>query len=61
MENEFHIKFVDATTMGDLRGVKAKHVRTWARRGKIPKLILPSGRFVFDPHAVIEALRKQTD
>lgn len=57
VETEFQIKFVDAGTMGDLLGVKAKHVRIWARQDKIPKLVLPNGRFAFNPNAVIEALR----
>ena len=42
--------------MADLLGVKARQVRRWAHEGKIPKLILPGGRFVFNPKTVIEAL-----
>ncbi|MFH1613849.1 MAG: hypothetical protein ABIG61_02030 [Planctomycetota bacterium] len=57
MKAEFQIKFVDAGAMGDLLGVKAKYIRIWARQDKIPKLVLPNGRFVFEPNAVIEALR----
>ena len=57
MEAEFQIKFVDARTMGDLLGVKAKYIRIWARQDKIPKLVLPNGRFAFDANAVIEALK----
>ena len=57
MSSNFQIKFVDAGAMGDLLGVKAKYVRIWARQNKIPKLVLPNGRFVFNPNAVIEALK----
>ena len=57
MATEFQIKFVDAGAMGDLLGVKAKHVRIWARQDKIPKLTLPNGRFAFNPNAVIQALK----
>jgi predicted site-specific integrase-resolvase len=57
VNDEFQIKFVDAGTMGDLLGVKAKHVRIWARQDKIPKLVLPNGRFAFNPNAVIETLK----
>lgn len=56
MDTEFQIKFVDAGTMGDLLGVKAKYVRIWARQDKIPKLVLPNGRLRFNPAAVQEAL-----
>lgn len=55
--NSDYKKFVDAGAMGDLLGVKAKHIRIWARQSKIPKLVLPSGKFAFDPNAVIEALK----
>jgi predicted site-specific integrase-resolvase len=51
-------KFMSAAEMGYLLGVKGAIVRQWARLGKIPKLTLPNGRFVFDPKAVIEALKK---
>ena len=57
MDAKFQIKFVDAGTMGDILGVMASQVRRWARRDKIPKLILPNGRFVFNPDAVIESLK----
>ena len=52
-------QFVNAAEMGDILGVRAISVRRWAHEGLIPKLDLPSGRFVFDPKAVIAALRKQ--
>ncbi len=47
--------------MGDLLGVKATSVRRWARLDQIPKLVLPSGRFVFDLKAVIAALRTRQE
>jgi excisionase family DNA binding protein len=56
MDNDTPIKFVKAGAMADLLGVKARQVRRWAHEGKIPKLILPGGRFVFNPKTVIEAL-----
>jgi len=51
-------QFLNASEMGDLLGVRAANVRRWARLGQIPKLVLPGGRFVFDPEAVIATLRK---
>ena len=57
MYTECQGKFVDAGAMGDILGVKAKYVRIWARQDKIPKLVLPNGRFAFNPNAVIEALK----
>ena len=54
-------RFVNASEMGDLLGVRAVIVRRWARLGHIPKLVLPNARFVFDPEAVIAALRKQEE
>ncbi len=60
MENKTTFpQFLNASEMGDLLGVRAANVRRWARLGQIPKLILPGGRFVFDPEAVIDVLRKQ--
>lgn len=50
--------FVRTNIMAGLLGVKVRNVRQWARQGRIPKLVLPSGRFVFDPQAVVEALRR---
>ena len=47
--------------MADRLGVRASAVRRWAHRGDIPKLVLPSGRFVFDPMAVIASLRRRQD
>jgi predicted site-specific integrase-resolvase len=55
------IQFVTAAEMAERLGVKASAVRRWARRGDIPKLVLPSGRFVFDPEAVIAALQTNQD
>ena len=58
MSNErSSIQFVNATEMAGQLGVKASAVRRWARRGDIPKLVLPNGRFVFDPAAVVASLR----
>jgi len=57
MKIESQVKFINAGEIGDLLGVKAEHVRRWARQGKIPKLILPNGKFVFDPNAVIDELK----
>jgi len=56
MENE-NIQFVNSIELGDMLGVKAKQVRKWARQGDIPKLVLPSGRFVFDPREVVEKMK----
>ena len=58
METESQTRFVTPAEMGDLIGAGAASIRRWARQGLIPKLVLPSGRFVFDPEAVIAALRK---
>jgi len=59
MANEYQIRFVDAAAMADMLDVKAKSVRIWAKQGKIPKIILPNGRFAFNPQAVFETLSKQ--
>ena len=48
---------VDATELGRILGYSSETVRAWARRGKIPKLVLPNGRFMFEPEAVIGAMR----
>lgn len=50
-------RFVSAGELGYLLGVRAATVRQWAKAGKIPKLILPNKRFVFDPKAVMAALQ----
>jgi excisionase family DNA binding protein len=55
------IQFVPPTEMAERLGVKASAVRRWTRRGDIPKLVLPGGRFVFDPDAVIAALQSNQD
>jgi predicted site-specific integrase-resolvase len=60
MDNQTRLNFVRTNVIAGLLGVKVRNVRQWARQGKIPKLVLPSGRFVFDPQAVVEALRTQT-
>jgi len=57
----FSIRFVSAAELAERLGVKASAVRRWARRGDIPRLVLPNGRFVFDPDAVIVALRSNQD
>lgn len=49
-------RFVDAAEMGDRLAVRSSSVRRWARQGLIPALVLPNGRFVFDPNAVVAAL-----
>jgi predicted site-specific integrase-resolvase len=49
--------FVSAAEIGCLLGVRGTVVRKWAKQGKIPKLTLPNGGFVFDSKAVIEALK----
>lgn len=55
------LHFVTATEMAARLGVRASAVRRWARRGDIPRLVLPSGRFVFDPQAVIAALQDRQE
>ena len=55
------IHFVTAADMAERLGVKASAVRRWARRGDIPMLSLPNGRFVFDPEAVIATLQTNQD
>lgn len=57
VDNKNPIKFVNAGMMAELLSVKTRQIRRWAREGKIPKLTLPGGRFVFDPKAVIEEMR----
>ncbi|HEW78609.1 MAG TPA: excisionase [Phycisphaerales bacterium] len=52
-------QYVNAATIGDLFGVNSSTIRRWARDGQIPKVILPSGRFVFNPKAVLLALKKR--
>ena len=60
MKNEIATpQFINAAEMGDILGVRPANVRRWARDGLIPKLVLPGGRFAFDPKAVIAALHKQ--
>jgi predicted site-specific integrase-resolvase len=61
MDNQTLFKFVSAKDMADLLGVKARNVRRWARDGRIPKLVLPSGRFVFNPEAVVRALQVRNE
>ena len=53
-------QFVSADEIAAQLGVKAAAVRRWARRGSIPKLVLPGGRYVFDPSAVIAVLRERS-
>jgi predicted site-specific integrase-resolvase len=59
ISNETLPHFVTATEMAERLGVRASAVRRWARRGAIPKLVLPNGRFVFDPAAVIAAMQSR--
>ena len=52
------MQIVDAGEIGDLLGVRAETIRRWAKKDKIPKIVLPNGRSVFEPPAVISALRQ---
>ena len=52
-------QFVNASEMADILSVTAECIRRWARRGLIPRLDLPSGRYAFDPGAVITHLQTQ--
>jgi predicted site-specific integrase-resolvase len=61
MDKTNTIKFVRPDEMADLIGVKSKQMVRWARLNYIPKLVLPNGRFVFNPEAVIQALRIQSE
>ena len=56
-ENTKH-HYLNAGEIGDVLGVRATTICRVAKQGHIPKLILPNGRFLFDPDAVIDALRK---
>jgi len=49
---------VSTSEMAAMLGVRRGSVRRWASRGLIPKVVLPSGRFVFEPQAVIAKLRE---
>jgi predicted site-specific integrase-resolvase len=60
MDNVSLIKFVSPIEMANMLGVKTRQVTRWAREGRIPKLSLPSGRFVFDPEVVVKTLREQS-
>lgn len=55
-----HDTYLNASSLGDILGVRAATVCRWARQGHIPKLVLPNRRFLFDKTAVLDAL-KQTD
>jgi hypothetical protein len=50
--------YVSYCQMGDILCVRSSLIRHWARLGRIPKITLPNGQYIFDPHAVIEALEK---
>ena len=52
------LALVSARRIGRALGVSAGTIRSWARRGWIPYLTLPSGRFVFDPDQVMESIRR---
>ena len=54
-----NLKYVSPGEMADMIGVKSRQLIRWAREKYIPKLVLPNGRFVFNPDAVIEALHVQ--
>lgn len=43
--------------LGDMLGVSNTVVLQWAKAKKIPSVKLPSGRYIFDPDAVIAALK----
>ena len=58
---DVEIEFVSAAEMGDRLGVRSGTVRRWARLGLVPKLVLPNGRFVFDPRAVVAALQERAE
>ncbi len=59
MVDETTSRFVNAAEMGDRLGVRSCSIRRWARQGLIPALVLPNGRLVFDPDAVVAALRRR--
>ena len=59
MGDETTSRFVDAAEMGDRLGVRSCSIRRWVRQGLVPALILPNGRPVFDPDAVVAALRRR--
>ncbi len=58
MEDEL-IRFVKAVDIGDMYDVSSTIVLRWAKAGEIPAVKLPSGRFVFDPAAVTNALQNK--
>ena len=57
MEDHHNSTLVNAYELAEILRVRAATVRRWAREGSIPKLVLPGGRFVFEPTAVMDALR----
>ena len=42
--------------MADMLAVSVEQLRRWAKQSLVPKLTLPSGRYVFNPDEVIAAL-----
>ena len=53
------IQYVKAGDIGDMFDVSSTVVIRWAKRGEIPAIKLPSGRYCFDPKAVTDALKNK--
>lgn len=57
--NEQQKKFLNSGELGDILGVTRNTVNRWSRVGKIPRIVLPNGRSVYDVDAVLATLKKQ--
>jgi predicted site-specific integrase-resolvase len=52
------VNLVDTNTVADRFNVTAEAVRSWAKKGRIPCVILPNGRYAFDMNEVLSATSK---
>jgi len=59
MKNSSDIQYLKASDIGDMFDVASTVVIRWAKRGEIPAIKLPSGRYCFDPKAVTDALKNK--
>ncbi len=59
MNNQINkTKLLNAGQIGDLLGVLSSTINRWARDGKIPSVILPNNRRMFELQKVVAALKK---
>ena len=60
-DTEIQEKFVTDYEMAEISGTTDRNLRKWAKQGKIPSLLLPNGKVVFNPNAVINTLKGITN